>query len=153
MFVQFSTMGKMQNVAFKSIDEFLDFIPNDELKIVNVLRQLVLDCMPDAVEKLSFNVPFYKRHKTVCFIWPASVLWGKKKTYEGVRFGFTNGYLMQDEIKYLSKGDRKQIYWRDFISIKDINIEVLKSYLYEAIMLDNETKSIKKRSAQSYLKK
>lgn len=145
-------MGKMQNVAFKSIDEFLDFIPNDELKIVNVLRQLVLDCMPDAIEKLSFNVPFYKRYKMVCFIWPASVLWGKKKMYEGVRFGFTNGYLMQDENKYLNKGDRKQIYWRDFISVKDINIDVLKSYLYEAIMLDDETKSIKKRSAKSYLK-
>ncbi len=146
-------MGKMQNVSFKSIDEFMEFIPEDELKIVNMLRQLVFDCIPDALEKLSFNVPFYKRHKMVCFIWPASVFWGKKKTYEGVRFGFNNGYLINDEIKYLSKGDRKQIYWRDFVSVKDIDIDVLRSYIYEAIVLDDKTKFIKKKSAQSYLNK
>ena len=143
---------KMQNVTFKTIDEFLEFLPVEELKIVNVLRQLVFTCMPDAIEKLSFNVPYYKRHKTVCFIWPASVLWGKTKTYEGVRFGFSNGYLLQDENIYLNKGNRKQIYWRDFISVKDIDVDLLRTYLFEAIMIDDQTKSIKKRSAASYKK-
>jgi hypothetical protein len=97
-------------------------------------------------------VPFYKRHKTVCFIWPASVFWGSKKTYEGVRFGFANGYLMQDEIGYLNKGDRKQIYWRDFTSVSEIDISLLRAYLFEAMMIDDETKAIKKRSAASYKK-
>lgn len=143
---------KMQNVSFQTVEEFLEFLPDDELKIVTVLRELVLSCMPDACEKLSFNVPFYKRHKTVCFIWPASVLWGKRKTYIGVRFGFANGYLLQDEIGYLDKGARKQIYWRDFTSVKSIDIDLLKAYLFEAIMLDDETKSIMKRSAASYKK-
>ena len=140
----------MQNISFDTLEDFLEFLPADELRIVNVLRMLVLDCMPDAIEKLSFNVPFYKRHKTVCFIWPASVFWGSKKTYEGVRFGFANGYLMQDEIGYLNKGDRKQIYWRDFTSVSEIDVSLLRAYLFEAMMIDDETKAIKKRSAASY---
>jgi hypothetical protein len=144
--------SKMQHVSFDTVEDFLEFLPADELRIVNVLRMLVLDCMPDAIEKLSFNVPFYKRHKTVCFIWPASVFWGSKKTYEGVRFGFANGYLMQDEIGYLNKGDRKQIYWRDFTSVSEIDISLLRAYLFEAMMIDDETKAIKKRSAASYKK-
>jgi hypothetical protein len=144
--------SKMQNISFDTVEDFLDFLPADEVRIVNVLRMLVLDCMPDAIEKLSFNVPFYKRHKTVCFIWPASVFWGSKKTYEGVRFGFANGYLMQDEIGYLNKGDRKQIYWRDFTSVSEIDVSLLRAYLFEAMMIDDETKAIKKRSAASYKK-
>ena len=142
----------MQNISFDTVEDFLEFLPVDELRIVNVLRMLVLECMPDAIEKLSFNVPFYKRHKTVCFIWPASVFWGSKKTYEGVRFGFANGYLMQDEIGYLNKGDRKQIYWRDFTSVSEIDVSLLRAYLFEAMMIDDETKAIKKRSAASYKK-
>jgi hypothetical protein len=144
--------SKMQNISFETVEDFLEFLPVDELRIVNVLRMLVLECMPDAIEKLSFNVPFYKRHKTVCFIWPASVFWGSKKTYEGVRFGFANGYLMQDEIGYLNKGDRKQIYWRDFTSVSEIDVSLLRAYLFEAMIIDDETKAIKKRSAASYKK-
>jgi hypothetical protein len=144
--------SKMQHVSFDTVEDFLEFLPADEVRIVNVLRMLVLECMPDAIEKLSFNVPFYKRHKTVCFIWPASVFWGSKKTYEGVRFGFANGYLMQDEIGYLNKGDRKQIYWRDFTSVSEIDVSLLRAYLFEAMMIDDETKAIKNSSAASYKK-
>ncbi len=142
---------KMQNVSFTTVTEFLEFLPTDELKVVEVLRQLVIDCIPNATEKISFNVLYYKRYKTICFIWPASILWGKKKTYGGVRFGFANGNLMQDEIGYLNKGTRKQIYWKDFDSIKDINIDLLRSYIFEALIIDDQTKSIKKKSTQSYL--
>jgi hypothetical protein len=39
---------------------------------------------------------------------------GKTKSYAGVRLGFTNGNLMQDETGYLDKGDRKQLLWKDF---------------------------------------
>jgi hypothetical protein len=31
--------GKMQNVDFKSVEEFLEFIPDHELKIVEALRK------------------------------------------------------------------------------------------------------------------
>ena len=130
----------MQNVNFRNIEEFLDFLPEEELEIVEYLRQIILECIPECIEKLSYNVPFYKRYKNICFIWPASVLWGKSKTYEGVRLGFSKGYLMLDEINYLEKGDRKQVYYRDFKSMADIDEEVLMSYVFQAIELDEATK-------------
>jgi hypothetical protein len=128
---------KMQNVSFVSVDEFLEFLPADELKIVQLLRKMIFTCIPDCSEKLSYNVPFYKRHSNICFIWPSSVAWGNMKQ-RGVRFGFSNGYLMQDEINYLDKGDRKQVYWKDFYSVKDIDAELLKAYIFEAAFIDEK---------------
>ncbi|NER15473.1 DUF1801 domain-containing protein [Leptobacterium flavescens] len=130
----------MQNVSFGSVEEFLDYLPQDELEITLYLRKLILECFPNCTEKLSYNVPFYKRYSNVCFIWPASVLWGKKKTYEGVRLGFTKGYLLQDEIGFLSKENRKQVYWRDFKKLSEIDADLVKSYLFEAITIDELSK-------------
>ena len=133
----------MQNVTFKTLDEFLDFITDEELKIVKFLRQIILNCIPDCIEKLSYNVPFYKRNTNICFIWPASVTWGNVKL-NGVRIGFANGYLMQDDINYLDKGDRKQVYCKDFYSIKEIDVDLLKSYIFEAVIIDQEKTKMKK---------
>jgi hypothetical protein len=134
---------KMQNVSFKTVDEFLEYLPDSELKIVQLLRKIVFDCIPMATEHLSYNVPYYKVNKNICFIWPASILWGKKQTYTGVRFGLTNGHMIADEIEYFSKGDRKQVYWRDFSTIKEIDIDLLKSFLFDALMTDEKIKSKK----------
>lgn len=128
---------RMQSVNFQSVEEFLDYLPEQELKVVKLLRKLVLDCLPGCTEKLSYNVPYYKINKNICFIWPASVTWGKKETYKGVRFGFTSGYLLKDELNYLDKGERKQVYWKDFVTTKDIDVDVLKAYLFEARELDD----------------
>ncbi|MFL5729219.1 MAG: DUF1801 domain-containing protein [Cytophagaceae bacterium] len=133
---------RMQNVKFRSVDEFLDFLPEDELKMTLALRRLVFDCVPGVKEKLSFNVPFYTKNKGLFFIWPASVLWGKNKTYEGVRFGFQYGCLLADENNYLDKGDRKQVYWRDFMNPGQIDMDLLKAYIFEALLIDQ---SFKKR--------
>jgi len=126
------------NVKFKDAEEFLEFFPDDELKITLMLRKIVFDCLPNCTEKISYNAPFYKIHKHICFIWPASVLWGNSKTYEGVRFGFNKGFRLNDELKYLNKGDRKQVYWRDFKSIKEIDVDLLKTYLFEAAVVDSK---------------
>ncbi len=128
----------MQNVKFNSIDEFLDFLPEDELKITLRLMKIVENSIINHKRKLSYNVPFYSKNKNICFIWPASVLWGKNKTYKGVRFGFTKGYLMQYELNYLDRGDRKQVYWRDFKSIDEIDEDILKTYIFEALEIDEE---------------
>ena len=136
---------QMQNVRFRNIDEFLAFIPENELKIVEVLRGIVHDCIPGCTEKLSYNVPTFYRHSRICFIWPASVTWGNVKP-NAVRLGFVNGNLMRDEINYLDKGDRKKVYWKDFSDLEDIDIDLLKSYIFEAIEIDIEIKGEKSRS-------
>jgi hypothetical protein len=129
--------NKMQNVAFHSVEEFLEFLPQDELVIVQYLRNVIYNCIPDVTEKLTYNVPFFRKRKTICFIWPASILWGKKKSYEGVRLGFSNGHLINDEISFLDKGDRKQVSYKDFLEINPGEMDILKAYIYEAALIDN----------------
>ncbi|MDQ3050610.1 MAG: DUF1801 domain-containing protein [Bacteroidota bacterium] len=126
-----------QNVSFKSLEDFFDFLPDEELKMVIYLRKIVLDCLPNCTEKLSYNVPFYKINKTICFIWPASVAWGKTVSHTGVRFGFNQGYRLRDELNFLDKGSRKQVYWKDFKSIGEIDEALLKTFLFEAADLDS----------------
>ncbi|MCX6351258.1 MAG: DUF1801 domain-containing protein [Bacteroidetes bacterium] len=135
----------MQNVQFRNVNEFLDFLQDDELEITEFLRELVLSSIPNITEKLSYNVPFYKMNKGMFFIWPASVLWGKKRTRDGVRFGFQQGYLLADEIGYLERGTRQQIFWKTFTKLKDIDTEILKSYIFDAAFVDEQFASSKRK--------
>jgi hypothetical protein len=68
------------------------------LAIVQFLREMILDSIPEAKEKLTYNVPYYSGKKRICFVWPGAVFWGSKRTYEGVRLGFVHGHLMHDDI-------------------------------------------------------
>ncbi|MDZ4709086.1 MAG: DUF1801 domain-containing protein [Saprospiraceae bacterium] len=139
--------SKMQNVSFQFLEEFLEFLPPDERAITDKLRNLVLDTLPEIKERLSFNVPYYRLKKDMCFIWPASVLWGKLKTYEGVRFGFTYGYLLQNETRYFQLGNRKQVTYRDFRSPREIDTENFKSFLFEAAIVDEQQAGNRKKKS------
>jgi len=128
---------KMQNVSFQSVDDFLDYLPDDERKIVDVLRKLILHVMPDAQEKLSYNVPYYWLHSRVCFIWPSAIPWGKVPL-KGVILGFCRGHLLLDDINFLEKGNRKEVYTKTFYSVSEINEELILTYLYQAIEIDQK---------------
>lgn len=129
---------KMQPQKYRSIEEFLDSLPEKELKVTLFLRDIILSVMPEAEERLWYNVSMFKRRGDICFIWPASVLWGQKLTYTGVRLGFSKGYLLTDPTGYLVRGTRKQVYWRDFQSVEEIDIEQIRAFLFEAILIDNK---------------
>jgi len=137
--------NKFQDVAFKSVDDFLAYLPEDELQIVEFLRKIVFYCLPHCTEKLAYNVPYYRVNQNICFIWPASVKWGKQETYQGVRFGFTNGNLLQDEINYLNQGNRKQVCWKDFTSIADVDVDLLRAYIFEVALLDEQIRKLKQK--------
>ncbi|MCX2681473.1 DUF1801 domain-containing protein [Galbibacter sp. EGI 63066] len=131
----------MQNIDFDTVDDFLDYLPDNERKIVDYLRRIILECIPGCTEKLSYNVPFYYRHARICFIWPSSVPWGKVKA--GVQLGFCNGNLLQDELNYLDKGGRKQVYSKTFTDIKAIDVDLLKTYIFDAVKVDKQLKKKK----------
>ena len=128
----------MQPVKYASVEDMLDHLPEDELEITLALRELVFECIPGITERLSYNVPFYKKHKGVCFIWPGAVKWGSKRMYEGVRFGFNLGTSLIDEHGILNKGDRKSVAYFDVQDLRNLPVDILKSYLYEAAILDEE---------------
>lgn len=129
-------MNKFQNLKFNSFDEFYEYINSEEKEIVLFLRELVLEIIPDAKEKLSFNVPFFHRKKAICYIWPCSIPWGKV-TRAGVSFSLSKGHLLNDKHNYLDKSNRKQIYSKHFNSIQDIDVDIVKELLSEALIVDN----------------
>ena len=125
-------MGNPQKIKFASVRDFLAHLPEDELAIVEALRAIVLDCLPDAHEKLAYNVPFYYRHRRICFIWPASVPWGKVD--EGVVLGFVRGGEM-GTLSPTPKG--KGMDRVTFLRSSDIDEELLRAQLFEAAELDD----------------
>lgn len=125
-------MGNPQKIKFRNIGDFLDSLPNHELKIVEILRDLVLESIPDCKEKLAYNVPFYYRHSRVVFIWPASVPWGSIEN--GVALGFCKG----TQLFNLDTADKKSVGRKVFKSTKDINIYEIRQLLFEAVLLDEQ---------------
>lgn len=137
----------MQNVDFDSLEEFMDFLPENEREIVELLRELILDTVDDVIEKLSYNVPFYSKHYMMLFIWPGSVSWGKT-IKQGVELGFCRGVLLPDDSGYLEKGDRKQVTIKRFKSKEDVDTEFVRSFIYDAVKIDEELyreKAVKRR--------
>lgn len=125
------------------MEEFLTFLPENEIKIVQTLRKIVLGCFPNPIEKLSYNVPYYYQHSRVCFIWPSTILWGNVKK-EGVLLGFCKGYLLRDEINYLERNRRKQVFVRNFRALEDIDSDLVKTYIMEAILVDKQLQTQKR---------
>ena len=124
-------MGNPQKVKFRGVADFLAHLPPDELELVEYLRAIVLDCLPQAREKLAYNVPFYYLHRRVCCIWPASVPWGKLKA--GVMVGFMRGSEMGTlPDAGATTGLRRTVYHH----VSEVDEELLRTQLYEAMALD-----------------
>lgn len=125
-------------IRFSSVAALLDFLPADERALTEQLRELIISEAPDLKERLSFNVPFYKGRCDVCFIWPASVLWGKTKTDEGVRFGLSYGSLVPGCEPYLQRGERKQVCWRDLHRLTSSDERMIRTVLRAGLAVDLE---------------
>ena len=120
---------------FKSLIEFLEFLPENERIIVDVLRQIVKENLPATCkEKLSYNVPFFYGKKGICIIWPSSVPRGGIK--EGVLLGFWYGCKLKDKDNYLKHGTNKQIFYKIYKYVDEINEKAIVKLLKEAVTLD-----------------
>ena len=127
--------ARNQQFSFSSVEELLDHLPADERRICEFLRQLVLDNIPQCTEKLSYNVPYYYRHSRICYIWPAAVARGNVPQY-GVQLGFCQGSLLTDEERWLERGRRKKVYTKTYADVGEIEVAVIKAFLFEAVEID-----------------
>lgn len=121
-----------------TVAELLAFLPADERELTEQLRELIISEAPELRERISFNVPFYGGRRDVCFIWPASVLWGKRKTYDGVRFGLSYGNLVPGAEPFLQRGERKQVCWRDLTALTANDASRIRELVLAATRLDDE---------------
>lgn len=119
----------------QSITQLYELLPEEERIIVDVLRTLVKETLPSSCkEKISYNVPYFYGRKGICIIWPSTVPRGGIS--EGVLFGFWQGNQLDDVDQYLDHGTNKQIFYKIFLTPKQINQRALKKLLKEAVRVD-----------------
>lgn len=131
-------MNRFQPVDFQDLDDLYEFLPENELRLVKTLRNLVYECIPEVKEKLSYNVAFFRLKKTICFIWPGSVPWGG--TFEGVQFGFTQGHLLSHD-GYLEAGKKKYVRTKTYKQLRETDLEKLRNLLFEAQLIQINRKT------------
>lgn len=127
-------MAKEQ-IKFRSPVELFAFLPRDEALLTDVLRQITIETLNGyGKEKLSYNVPFFYANKSICLIFPASV--PRSGVKSGVLFGFWYGNRLKDESSYLTHGTNKQIFYKVYQSVAEIDIPALTGLIKEAVELD-----------------
>ncbi|MBL0047283.1 MAG: DUF1801 domain-containing protein [Bacteroidetes bacterium] len=129
-------MAFRNKIKFHSYLEFWEQLSTNERQITDVLRQIITQNIAQTKEKLAYNVPYYYGKRRICFIWPASIPFGGFKN--GVMLGFCYGNLLPDIPKYLIHGTNKQVYYRIFHSVEEINESAIVSLLQEAIQVDHK---------------
>jgi hypothetical protein len=133
------------------IDQMIATLPRNEQVLVKRLRALVIECIPQATEKAydDLAMPFYKRNRLICFIWPQSVSWepnanSEKQKEKGVALGFNQGNLMSNDDGVLLAEGRKQVYMMYFKKLNDIDEKQVRALLFEAAMIDEQFAKKKK---------
>ncbi|MEP6949045.1 MAG: DUF1801 domain-containing protein [Ginsengibacter sp.] len=124
-------------IKINSILSLYEAISENEKIITDVLRQIITENLPATCkEKISFQVPFFYGKKGICIIWPASIPRGGIK--KGVLLGFWYGNKLMDIDNYLTHGTNKQVFYKIYNSVKDINERAIVKLLKEAIKLDKQ---------------
>jgi hypothetical protein len=128
-------MNLKQPVKITSILSLYDRLPENERIITDVLRQIISANLPASCkEKISFNVPFFFGRKGICIIWPAAIPRGGIK--KGVLLGFWYGNKLRDVDHYLTRGTNKQVFYKIYNSVDDLDDKAILKLLKEAVELD-----------------
>lgn len=121
--------------------ELYAVLPEEERLIVDVLRQIIRETLPDyCKEKISYNVPFFYGNKGLCIVWPSTVPRGGIK--QGVLLGFWYGHRLYDPDQFLSRGTNKQIFCKIYQSVDEVDERPIKKLLKEALKLDRSYKKM-----------
>ena len=127
----------------KSILQLYDALPAHQRIIVDVLRAIVTEQLPAyCKEKISYQVPYFYGHKGICIIWPAAIPRGGIK--KGVLLGFWYGNKLTDADNYLTHGTNKQIFYKIYHDVDEINVKAIIKLLKEAVKLDGQFGTSKK---------
>lgn len=122
-------------LKIRTLTELYAILPEEEKLIVDILRQIARESLPEYCrEKISYNVPYFYGNKGICIIWPSTIPRGGIK--KGVLFGLWYGNRLKDEDGYLSRGSNKQIFYKIFHDVEEIDERAIKKLLTEAVTLD-----------------
>jgi hypothetical protein len=131
-------MEKGYNNKITALVQLFDRLPEGERIIVDVLRQIISENLPNyCKEKLAFNVPYFYGHKGICIIWPASIPRGGFK--QGVLLGFWQGNKLKDEDHYLTHGTNKKVFYKIYKDVEEIDEPAIVKLLKEALKTDGNS--------------
>jgi hypothetical protein len=123
------------NSKIKSLLQLYDVIPEHERIIVDVLRAIITEQLPAyCKEKISYQVPYFYGHKGICIIWPSAIPRGGIK--KGVLLGFWYGNKLADADNYLTHGTNKQIFYKIYNDVEEINVKAVVKLLKQAVKVD-----------------
>ena len=100
--------------------------PENLKPILKRLRGLILSASPYVEEKLVYNIPFFYGKKRIFYLNPQD---------NWVDLGFCEGYLLAEN-PVLQTKDRTQVKTIRFLSIAEINEDVVLPIIHEAIIID-----------------
>ncbi len=128
-------MNKQYRNKITSLVQLFDRLPENERIIVDVLRQIISENLPNyCKEKLAFNVPYFYGNRGICIIWPASIPRGGIK--QGVLLGFWRGNKLNDEDRYLTHGTNKKVFYKIYKHADEIDEPAIVKLLKEAVEID-----------------
>ena len=111
-----------------TVDEFVQArVPLEFQPLVSALRELIKECAPNAREEFSYGMPVYKVKSLLAWINPPK---------KDVKLSFTRGVLIEDRYGLLrgtAKAGARHVKMND---LGDLNKPALKSYIRQAIKLD-----------------
>jgi hypothetical protein len=122
-------------LKIQSLTQLFVLLPEEERVIVDVLRQIIRESLPESCkEKISYNVPFFYGKRGICIIWPATIPRGGIK--EGVLLGFWHGNKLNDTDRYLTHGTNKQVFYKIFRKAEEVDEKAIRMLLKEALRVD-----------------
>jgi len=134
-------MKNQPSDKIRSLVHLFEILPEEERIIVDVLRQIILENLPDyCKEKISYNVPFFYGNRVICIVWPSTIPRGGIK--EGVLLGFWYGNKIPDTDNYLTHGTNKQVYYKIYKTAEDIDEAAIKKLIKQAVIYDMAQKKI-----------
>lgn len=113
----------------RRIQQYMDGLSAEHRQISLQVREVIFAAIPEVEENLKWSVPFYT------FKGPKGYL-----TLKGnqVMFSFYWGKLMEDPFNVFVKNELKQVRQLAIPSLEEWRRDVLKAYLYESIVINEQ---------------
>lgn len=119
-----------------SVAFYIENLPDHKRGIALELRSIILNSIPGVEEQYKYKCPFYVYRGLLCYLSP---------TKNGMYIGFIKGTSLQDEDQRLTGEHLKQIRHLNFNSISDIDEDVVKDFLFQAVEVNSREKSKKNK--------
>lgn len=111
-----------------TVDEFVETKVLPELRpVVEMVRELMRECAPNAQELISYGIPVYRGKKGLAVISP---------TKKDITFAFSRGAEFEDKFGLLTGVGKKSKNVK-IKNVEGVNKEAIRYYIKQALELDS----------------